>query len=143
MDLLTAQDRINIRGALQNVIDTFMKTPIIFHVINGFGGDHMEDLDPSETNYNITGYVEYPDEVAKTDESGNTYLPDVKVSLGLDDMDGIGLIAPDTICTLRAGIDEMTVNGERFFIKFVGVEGAFEQLNILVNIIGERKTQKR
>lgn len=140
-DLLTAAQRLQIRGAIQDVVDTFAKTPVLYKLKGNYVDDRMEETNPQYTDYNLVGFVEYSsndsDEMV-LDVDGNIFKPSITVLLGLDDLIALSLVDADFMPIFKPESDKFIVNGVSYKVKFVNVEGAFEQKNLVVNIYGER-----
>lgn len=141
MDLLTSAQRAVIRGALQNVFDTFCKTPIAYHLkgesLDTWGEDREDEQD---TVKNLMGFVEYNDnDNVKWSMDGMTDLAHLSVLFGLDDLEAEGLIDPVTFEPIfDVTKDEVLINGEWLRVIFSAVEGAFEHKNVMVKIYCQR-----
>lgn len=138
-DLLSAAQHAQIRNALQDVFDTFHDTPVTYHLAGAGADDTMEDFnDKQYTDYVVKGFVEYPKDKIELAQEGAYDNCDVKVQFGLDDLNNAGLINAENLPIFVAEQDYMTINGERFRVTFVGVDGAFERKNVLVYVKGYR-----
>lgn len=143
MDLLSATQRLQIRGALQNVFDTFCKTPIEYHLKGESADRWQEDKDDEEDAvHTLMGFVEFrANETDEVDWKRDGLLDDAHLSvlLGLDDLIALGLINPTTNEPIfDVTRDEMKINGEWFRVIFKAIEGAFEQKNVMVKLYGQR-----
>lgn len=140
-DLIDAATHLKIRAAMQDVVDTFMNTEITYYLSGTVVDDFMEDLnDKSYTQHVLKGLVEYTDKDSSKTQTMNAGVVDkahVKVTLGLDDLDALGLIYENRPIFNKED-DYMLINGEKFTVIFSDPEGAFEAKNVLVILYGER-----
>lgn len=143
-DLLTAAQHTQIRAALQDAIDTFHDTPMVYKLAGAYGGDFMEDVQSNFTEYNILTLVEYPttaqDEAVLNNE-GVLVNSDINVQIGYDNLRTLNLIdEAANFPVFSVDRDYFNVNGRDYKVIFVSVEGPFTRDNILVNLYGRLLT---
>lgn len=140
MDLLSAADRLEIRAALQDVIDTFHKTTVSYYLAGSYQSDFMEDQETKQyTLYEFPAYVEYPKTMKEETVEGAYDGQDVWVQVGLDNLQALNLIDAEFQPLFRPELDYMLINGARFNITSCKTEGAFEKENILVILTGRKE----
>lgn len=137
MDLLDSIQRQAIRAALQDVIDTFHKIPIlIFKREVDSSDDFMEDLSPRFNEYETVGYIEYEGNEVETDETGTYDKSNIKVTFGHDNLDDVGLIEGNLLPAIEPELDYMIIENREYRITSVVTEGHFEPSSILVVVKG-------
>lgn len=139
-DLLTDSQRADIRAALKDVTDTFMKTPVVYHkAVDSLDRFNEDRGDMKLVDYNLSGLLEYmtndKDEVDEAME-GSLNTQRVQVTFNLEDVAAVGLIADD-IPTMQPESDFFTANGERYRVTYVGTDGPLTKRAILVVIKGK------
>ena len=141
MDLINDQQHTDIRNALQDVFDTFMDTPVTFHIVTGYANDFMEGGGETTTTVTVNGLVEWAgtegSKAAQTTD-GTTQENDVTASFGFDDFDDAGLV-DGNLPTLVSGRDWMEINGELYDIDLPVPSGPFQQRNVMVVVQGKRQ----
>lgn len=139
MDLLSVGQRIQIRNALQDVFDTFHKTPVTLHKAEYYGSDDCEDAGKAYTNYTFNAAIIYgqdaTDELTQTAHVGFTPKT-VTLEIGLDNLTAVNLVDSENLPKFVPDNDSFTVNGETFIVTSAVVDGAFEQKNVLVIVAG-------
>lgn len=140
MDLITDQQHTQIRSALQDVFDTFMDTPVTFHIVTSAVSDFMEGGNETTTTVTVLGLVEWAGSKAAQTTDGTAQENDVTASFGLDDFDDAGLVAGN-LPTLVSGRDWMEINGELYDIDLPVPSGPFQQRNVMVVVQGKRQIQ--
>lgn len=141
IDLITNDEREEIREALANALFTYSKTPIKL-ITKGVSLDrYNEDRnDITETIYDFDAFVEYKngDKVKNGSNLGGAWdNADVKVMITIEQMELAGLIV-DGSPTVNATTSNLDINGENFETVHVSLEGAFEQRQVAVYIWGQR-----
>jgi len=141
-DLLSDVQHLEIRAALQEVLDTFHDTPVFLHIPSeDYVQEFMEDLAPATTVYEVNALVEYPNLTQSTvtnTEDGSILHFEVKAQIGIDDMDEVGLINGDGLPIFVPKNGHMVINEEKYEIVYFNIDGAFEQKNILCYIYGKK-----
>ncbi len=142
-DLLSVGQRAQIRAALQDVTDTFMKTPVVYQ-LKGESLDRFNEdrLDEGVTTFNFNALVEYPatdgDKVKQFTE-GALSTAEVQLTMNLDDLKLINFVNSSNICIGNDAKDYFTVNNQLYRVAFIGYDGPLDSKNILVVIFGNRE----
>ena len=141
-DLTSPQQHLQIREAIQNVVDTFFDTPVSYFVAQETVNEYMEDVasDRIYTEHTFNALAEYTIE----DEGKLLTLPagklerlEIKLTVGLDDLVALELIDENTYLPLfNIEEDYMIVNGQKYQVAMAVPNGAFERKNVLVVIYG-------
>lgn len=141
-DLLSDAQHLEIRAALQNVVDTFHDTPVFLHIPNeDYVAEFMEDLNPASTVYEVKALVEYPNLTQSTGvatEDGTILHFEVKAQIGIDDMSAVDLINTEGLPIFTPKNGFMLINGEKYEIVYYNIDGAFQKKNILCYVYGKK-----
>jgi hypothetical protein len=139
MDLLSGAQRTEITLALQDVFDTFCKTPITYNHATLYADDFMEGTGNTQiATFQLSGFVEYMDDRAKETLEGDYYRADVAILFGLSDLQSAGCINGQDVPIFVPFKDKMVINGESFTVSAVHPEGAFSKRNEAVKVFGYR-----
>lgn len=141
MSLLSANELLEIRGAIKLVTDTFFITPILYELSTAKLSRFNEDGDDfAFVNHTLNGFVEYQ-QSGGSDWNANGVVDKmkIKVSLNLDDLIVLNLF-DENLFRLKfvPERDYMTVNDRRYKVKDISFDGALERKNVLVLITGEQ-----
>ena len=144
--LLSPAQIVQIRAALQDVVDTFMDTPVLYKMsVDSLDRFNEDRKDEKFVDYELKGLVEYSTEKGEhleLEQDGALNTQDVKISFGLDDLDALGLITPELEVKFQVEKDYFITNGLKYKVTFVGLDGPIEKRNILVVIYGTREPIK-
>lgn len=143
-DLLPASVHAQIRGAIQDVFDTFADTTITYYRAGTMISDTMEDDIASFTPVTLKGIVEYTQDDSDKLAMGPTGRMDeaeVKVTLGYDDLDALGLIT-NNIPNVSTENDYFEINGERFSFILAIADGHFESNAVSIIFYGKKDQEK-
>jgi hypothetical protein len=139
MDLLTAQDHLDINAALGDVFDTFHKTPVLYEVAGSYANDYMEGSEDKQyTQYTLMGLVQYPAKDIMETKEGAYDDHQVVVQVATSALAAQDLLTVEDLPIFRPETDRMTINGETFIITFAGVDGPMQKRNVLTIIKGRR-----
>jgi hypothetical protein len=139
MDLLSAAQRLQIRLALKDVTDTFMKTPISYTLVGQTFDRFMENGESASTTVELLGMVEFMDENRdhnEVTEGGSTNTGRVKATLNLEDLEALDLITPEYTFIGNTAVDYFTTQNEDYKVEHIMYDGALDQKNVLVVIYG-------
>jgi hypothetical protein len=146
MNLISDSKHAQIRNRLQDVIDTFFKTPVQYHLHSTeFADGTMQKVNKPYIEHNLHGFVEYPDtDGTEIDEGteGAIERTEVKIMFGYDDLDKLGLIS-NLLPIFRPEEDEFIVAGKTYKVTFAAVDGALQPNNVLVIVHGRLRTKYR
>ena len=142
MDLLTDQQRADIKAALHDVTDTFFKTPITYKFSKG-NLNRFAESGAGETfqDYSLLAQVEYADDDndrIKRTVDGVDYYADIQLTLNYADMVTAGLIGVDGISKIQVEKDKFvnTETGVSYYMSWMGYDGFFDEKPVLVVIHG-------
>ncbi len=145
-DLLSPAQRAQIRLALKDVTDTFMKTPVVYSMKGESLDRFNEDrTDEGSTTFNFNALVEYPtedsDKIQKFSE-GALDTAEIMLTMNLEDLKAINFVNSSNICIGNDTKDYFTVNGEVYRVCLICYDGPLDQKNILVVIFGNKEKHK-
>ena len=132
--LLSPQQFLDIRAALQNVTDTFFTSEITYYQFIDNADMLGSQQGAAYNQYDLLGFIEYPDkdtDKTTTHMEGGIEMINPKVSFNYDDLDGLGLIMNNR-ALMRSETDFMVIQGKSWQVNYVGYDGAFQDNNILV-----------
>lgn len=150
MSLLSEFDKREIRDAIKSVTDTFMLTPIAYHIA-------VEDLqvwgeDKRNASYqtiNLAALVEDPKDkdilamVNSSPEDGTFDYGDVQLTFNLEDLQALGLIAADFSFKMKAVEDYFTLRGILHKVIDIWYDGPLDAKNVLVLVSGRISQEVR
>ena len=146
MSLLSSGQKADIRAAIKSVTDTFMVTPVVYHLkgesIDRFNEDRT---DQANTDYNINGLVEYMQQDSdKVKEMSNGAIShaEVVVTCNLADLKTLGLVNSSNLCIGNDTKDYFTTNGETYKLELIKYDGPLDHQNVLVMIFGNKDKHK-
>lgn len=149
MDLLSDLDRLNIRNAIKDVTDTFMKTPVVYTLSSG------ETLDrfnrgmgtKQEQVVNLMALAEYKDnegEFGKELPDGIKNEAQIKLTYNLEDLQALNLIdTSNWTHPFKLGADTFTTQGCYYKLVWVGYDGSLDQKNVLVVMYGAIRDNRK
>lgn len=141
MDLLSAQQHLDIRNALQNVFDTFHDTSITYYMYKGEGvTDTMEDYaEGAYTSHIFTVFAEYKSVEDKDQFGGVANFDRIVLQCGLDNLISAGLVNSYGNLLTTAELDYFEIGFDKYNVSSIRTDGAFENKNILVIIEGQKE----
>lgn len=147
MGLISAGVEAQIRAAIKSVTDTFMVTPVMYHMAGESLDLYNEDRkDQAFTNYTLPCLVEYSTDLSAhiiQMLEGNLDKADVVLSMNMDDMEALSLAsAPNWTVPFNDTKDYFTCKGEYYKVTFVGYDGPLSTKQCLVIIAGQKAEHK-
>lgn len=146
MAILTTDQVSSIKDTLKEVTDTFFTTPVEYRFIGGSLDRFNEDRkDNAITIYSLKGFVEFTaNKLDRTDRMLEGGLDDhkIKVSFNYRDIKEAGLSDGKNETIMNPSKDYMIVNGRKFKVSQVYLDGPIESENVLVIVIGESDENK-
>lgn len=152
MSLLSEAEKREIRDAIQSVTDTFMVTPVYYHMLVGSLDVWNEDRQDAKYNtYILAGLVEYgtTDDTETRFKSESTSVEDgvkdyedVTITFNLEDLERKGLITPEYTFKFQKEVDYFTTKGILYKVLDAYYDGPLDSKNVLVILKG-RITQER
>lgn len=144
MSLLSNNQRRQIRDAIQQVTDTFMKTQIQYHFASEGLDFYEEDrINQKFFSVEIMVLVEHDIETDKIIEklqgSSDTNL--IQLTINLEDLERLNLITSDYKFKGNATTDYFTMKGDLYKIVDLRYDGPLDEKDILVVIEGEKSTE--
>lgn len=126
-DLLTAQERDEIRAAIQDATDTFCTTPCTIRVRVDNANRMGKQSGISFANTVINGLLEFghlqADETFMN-EDGTVIRADIKVTLNLDDMGVANLLTAEFQPIINMATDKIVCHGIEYKMIYCGIDGA-------------------
>lgn len=137
--ILSAREIAEIRSVIQEVTDSFFVTPVAYYLSNTKLSRFNEDNDNSSyIRYYIKGLVEYTGGSVQFSQQGAIDKGNVKITFNTEDLIKVGLFDVVNFETIMSSEkDYMEVNGGRYKVKDVSLDGPIDRKNVLVIVIGE------
>lgn len=147
MSLLSDSDKAQIRAAIKSVTDTFMVTPVVYHLSEGSLDRWQEDKeDEVFVNYLLSGLTEYSnndgDKVVTKLEGAKDY-DDVTISFNLEDLQESGLISSEFDPIFVKEADYFTCRNKVYKVTDAYLDGPLDAKSMLVVIKGKLSDAKR
>lgn len=137
--LLSASDDREIRDAIRLVTETFMVTPIVYHI----GVDSLDKWQEDREDklfYSIGLKCLKENTETPVDESSRGYLDSSHITLtfNLEYLQEKGLITDDFKVRFNDTKDFLTLKGELYQVKSVSYDGPLSEKDILVVVKAEK-----
>lgn len=131
----------DIRAAINNVVETFATTPVVYHLAKAASKDRFGEGDnKNPTNINLLGFVEYGADIIDQNIQGATDWNGVKIMFKGTDWETAGLYVNGVLKTEPAR-DYLTVNGKKYKVTNVMPDGAFETRNFIIIVLASLQPQ--
>ena len=138
--LLSNSQKLQIRKALRDVTDTFMVTPVTYHI----AGEQLDrwNEDQEEQIYydvNLKALVESitEDNEIKRSVQGDRDLAELKITMNLEDMQDLGVITSDFKHIFNPTQDYFRHKGLLYKVIDIYYDGPLDEKDVLVVIEGE------
>lgn len=139
MDLLSAGDRLEIRAAIQDVTDTFMKTDVVYYSGQDSIDIWQEDRgDMVFTAYALKGLVEYVGTLIDEEPYGNDNPENIMITFNMADVDVAGALTPDYKTKFEIEKDYVKFKEQAYRITAVYYDGPLDEKDILLVIKGTK-----
>ena len=124
-----------IRAAINNVVETFATTPVMYHQLKGASMDRFkEGGNKTTTTIPLLGFVEYGGEQIQRDLQGAANWQGVKIMFKGEDWEAVGLYE-NGVVKANTTTDYLTVNNKRYKIVNIMPDGAFETRNLIITVL--------
>lgn len=142
MSLLRPEDYLQIREAVKSVTDTFMVSPVVYHLSQGDSTDRWQEDKITEkfSNYLLSALVEYDtadtDEVKMHKEGAKDY-DHVTITVNVEDIEPLGLVNSENDLIFTREADYFTLKGKVYRLTDAYLDGALEDKQVLSVIKGK------
>jgi len=137
--LLSAGQKARIRKVIRDVTDTFMVTPITYHISSTQFDRWNEDQEGQiyvDANFNVLEEAITDDNEIVRSPQGNQDLAEVKLTANLEDLQDRSLITSDFKTIFNAAKDFFTLRGQVYKVIDIYADGPLDEKNVLVIIEG-------
>lgn len=144
MSLLSSSQKRNIRDVIQTVTDTFMVTPIRYHIAGESLDEFNEDrVDQQFFTIDLKGLVEHglKENFIQENLQGSRDLHHVKVTFNLEDLEKLSLITSDYKFISNPTKDYFTLKGLLYKVLDMYYDGPLDEKDVLVIVEAERSTE--
>jgi hypothetical protein len=131
----------DIRAAINNVVETFATTPVVYHWAKAASLDRYgEGQSKAPSNINLLGFVEHGADQIEQNMIGSLDFQGVKIMFKGTDWETAGLYVNGEVKADPAR-DFLTVNGKKYKVTNVMPDGAFETRNFIIIVLATLQPQ--
>jgi len=121
-----------IRSAINNVVETFAVTPVVYHLARAASLDRFGEGDnKNPTNVTLNGFVDYGAEDMRQTTEGGVNYQGVTIMFKAEDWEAAGLYVNGEV-KANAVKDHLTVNGKYYKVDNIMPDGAFQTRNLTI-----------
>lgn len=138
--LLSSGQKAQIRKAIRDVTDTFMVTPVTYHIA-GEKFDRFSEDNEEQTYYSVlmnclVEAITTDNEIERS-RQGDRDLNEIKLTINLEDMQDLGVITSDYKHIFNPTQDFFTHKGLTYKVIDIYYDGPLDEKDVLVVIEGE------
>lgn len=138
MALLNTGQKNKIRAAIQKVTDTFMVTPVDYHIAGQKFDRFSEDNKQKNFySFHLNGLVEHDEDSIQESPQGTEFPHKIKISFNLEDLEKKGLITTDFKSIFNASQDFVSVRAQIYQVNSVILDGPLDEKDVLVVVKAE------
>ncbi len=135
MELITSAEFTEIRSAIQDVADTFFKTPILYKLAVDSLDEWQEERKTVFTEYNLLALYEDTGKEIKEYLSGSSDNHAVKLTFLFDDLKKLGITRTNGGVIFNPTTDFIIVRDLEYKIRLIKYDGPLQEEPVLIIVI--------